>query len=82
MLFIISDGLPSLYNTQQEGIEDVQKSLKNAQKNGILVFASALRSDMPNLCEIYGDQIFDVTDLSMIPKILSMTVKRELKKIR
>ena len=37
---------------------------------------------MPNLCEIYGDQIFDVTDLSMIPKILSMTVKRELKKIR
>lgn len=82
MLFVISDGLPSLYNTQQEGIEDVQKSLKNAQKNGILVFASALRSDMPNLCEIYGDQIFDVTDLSMIPKILSMTVKRELKKIR
>lgn len=82
MLFVISDGLPSSYDTEQEGIEDVQKSLANAQKNGVMVFASALKDDMPSLEKLYGSKIFDVTDLSMIPKILSRTVSRELRKIR
>ena len=46
---------------------------------GVLVFAAALDEDIPQLREIYGENLFEVSDLARMPKTLLNTMKRFIK---
>lgn len=76
LLFIVSDGLPSDYNSREEGINHLKSVMEDARKSGVLVFAAALDEDIPQLREIYGDTMFEITDLARMPKTLLTVMKK------
>ena len=53
--------------------------MEDAKKSGVLVFAAALDEDIPQLREIYGENLFEVSDLARMPKTLLNTMKRFIK---
>ena len=76
LLFIVSDGLPSDYNSREEGINHLKSVMEDARKSGVLVFAAALDEDIPQLRKIYGDTMFEITDLARMPKTLLTVMKK------
>ena len=76
LLFIVSDGLPSDYSSREEGINHLKSVMEDARKSGVLVFAAALDEDIPQLREIYGDTMFEITDLARMPKTLLTVMKK------
>lgn len=76
LLFIVSDGLPSDYSSREEGINHLKNVMEDARKSGVLVFAAALDEDIPQLREIYGDTMFEITDLARMPKTLLTVMKK------
>lgn len=79
LLFIISDGLPADYRSMEEGVAHLKAVMEDAKKSGVLVFAAALDEDIPQLREIYGENLFEVSDLARMPKTLLNTMKRFIK---
>lgn len=79
LLFIISDGLPSDYFSGEDGVAHLQAVLADAQKSGVLTFAAALDEDIPQLREIYGENMFEMTDLARMPRTLLNVMKRFVK---
>ena len=76
LLFIVSDGLPSDYSSREEGINHLKSVMEDARKSGVLVFAAALDEDIPQLRDIYGDTMFEITDLARMPKTLLTVMKK------
>lgn len=76
LLFIVSDGLPSDYRSREEGINHLKSVMEDARKSGVLVFAAALDEDIPQLRDIYGDTMFEITDLARMPKTLLTVMKK------
>ena len=79
LLFIISDGLPADYAAGENGILHLQEVMDDARRNGVHVFAAALDEDIPNLKEIYGDGMFEISDLSRMPRALLETMRKFIK---
>ena len=44
-----------------------------------MVFAAALDEDIPHLREIYGENMFEITDLARMPRTLLNVMKRFIK---
>lgn len=79
LLFIVSDGLPSDYNSESEGVQHLKAVMEDARKSGVMVFAAALDEDIPHLREIYGENMFEITDLARMPRTLLNVMKRFIK---
>jgi hypothetical protein len=79
LLFIISDGLPSDYDSGEDGVLHLQEVMDDARRSGVFVFAAALDEDIPALRHIYGDGMFEMTDLAKMPKTLLNVMRRYLK---
>jgi nitric oxide reductase activation protein len=79
LLFIISDGLPSDYGDGEDGVLHLQEVIDDARRSGVFVFAAALDEDIPSIRHIYGDGMFEMTDLVKMPKTLLSVMRRFLK---
>lgn len=79
LLFIISDGLPSDYDYGENGIQHLQEVIDDARRSDVFVFAAALDEDIPAIKHIYGDNMFEMTDLAKMPKTLLNVMRRFLK---
>jgi len=79
LLFIISDGLPSDYRANENGVQHVKEVLQEAQKAGVLTFAAALNEDFSSIRCIYGDSMFEITDLARMPRTLLNVMKKFVK---
>ena len=79
LLFIISDGVPSDYRGNENGVQHVQEVLKDAHKSGVLTFAAALNEDFNSIKVIYGDNMFEITDLAKMPRTLLNVMKMFIK---
>ena len=79
LLFIISDGLPSDYYGGEDGVAHLQSVLADAHRSGVMTFAAALDEDIPQLRKIYGENMFEITDLARMPRTLLNVMKRFVK---
>lgn len=79
LLFIISDGLPTDYGAGENGVQHLQEVIEDARRSGVFVFAAALDEDIPAIKHIYGDGMFEMTDLAKMPKTLLSVMRRFLK---
>jgi nitric oxide reductase activation protein len=79
LLFIVSDGLPADYGSNEDGVKHLQEVLASAQKAGVLTFAAALNEDISSIKGIYGENMFEITDLARMPRALLTVMKRFVK---
>lgn len=80
-LFIIaSDGQPSDGGYFGEEAENDLRSIKQEyQRKGVIFVAAAIGDDREKIQSIYGDSFCDISDLSMLPVILTNFIKRHLR---
>ena len=82
ILFVVSDGMPTVYNSQSEGIAHVKKVVTEARKNGILVVPIRignerfLENNLGQYVEMYERDI-----LSCHPDEIQKNLMKVLKKI-
>lgn len=76
LLFIISDGWPSAYNSRSTAEKDIKEALNLAKKNDILLSAMAIGEDKDAIQKLYGDAFIDISDLTKLPKKVINKVKR------
>ena len=69
-MIITSDGLPSAYDTLEDGIEDIKAAVRECSRKGICFIAAAMDEDKDAIQNIYGSAYLDVTDLDKMPKKL------------
>lgn len=70
VMIITSDGLPSAYDTLEDGIEDIKAAVRECSRKGICFIAAAMDEDKDAIQNIYGSAYLDVTDLDKMPKKL------------
>lgn len=76
LLFIISDGWPSAYNSRSTAEKDIKEAVSLAKKNGILLSAMAIGEDKDAIQKLYGDAFIDISDLTKLPKKVINKIKR------
>ncbi len=57
----------------------LQEVLASAHKAGVLTFAAALNEDISSIKGIYGENMFEITDLAKMPRTLLTVMKRFVK---
>ena len=82
ILFVLSDGLPSVYANARAGMDDVKEAVKEARKNGIIVIAilfgsTSFREDS---IELYKE-MYEKNIISCAPGDISSQLTKTLKKI-
>lgn len=60
-------------------MQHLQEVLADAQRSGVLTFAAALEEDIPQLKHIYGERLFEMTDLARMPRTLLNVLRRYIK---
>lgn len=81
IVFAISDGAPSAYNSYKEAFDDVKDALALYNKNKIDYIAFAISDDFDTLSELYGDKnIVDSRNLEQFPKELAKIIANKSKK--
>ena len=79
LLIIISDGLPNHYGYRgEEAKKDIQEIMRKCKHKNIEVLAAAIGDDKDQVKEIYGDHFIDISDLSLLPKMLTKMVKKRV----
>ena len=76
ILFLLSDGRPSEYDSYEEAVSDIQDACKCLRKQRISLVAAAIGDDRPAIHEIYGNAFWDVTDLDRISQKLVSQIKK------
>ena len=81
IVFVISDGAPSAYNSYEEAFDDIKDALALYNKNKIDYIAFAISDDFDTLSELYGDKnIVDSRNLEQFPKELAKIIANKSKK--
>lgn len=76
LLFLISDGWPSAYNSRKEAEKDITSGIKFCKTNDILLSAMAIGEDKEQIKALYGDAFVDISDLSKLPKKVINNIKK------
>ena len=81
LLFMISDGKPTAYASDEAALEDIREGLTQASRKKIQVIACGIDEDKAQIREIYGESRFlAVDDLSRMPQKLVSIIKRNMLK--
>lgn len=78
LLVIISDGKPTAYSRTEDGIADIQQSIKQLHRERITPIALAIGDDMDTLKTIYGEALVDARELDKLPLKLTQYLQRYL----
>ena len=77
LFILVSDGLPSAYDREEDGIADVKGAKKECDRRGITFIAAAIDSDKEQIKAIYGEKSFlDISDLSKLPVTMAKLLAR------
>lgn len=80
ILILVSDGQPAdddYYGPAAD--DDLQKTVREYTKKGILFIAAAIGSDKPEIERIYGNAFMDISDLNTLPEKLTGVIKRHIR---
>ena len=81
VVFVISDGAPSAYNSFDEALIDISNVLKLYKSNKIDLVAFAINDDFERLTQIYGENnIIDSRNIETFPKEMSKILAKKSKK--
>lgn len=81
VVFIISDGAPSAYNSFDEALIDINNVLNLYKANNIDLVAFAINDDYESLTQIYGENnIVDSRNIETFPKEMSKILAKKSKK--
>ena len=77
LFILVSDGLPSAYDRDEDRIADVKGAKKECDRSGITFIAAAIDSDKEQIKAIYGEKSFlDISDLSKLPVTMAKLLTR------
>ena len=77
LFILVSDGLPSAYDRDEDRIADVKGAKKECDRRGITFIAAAIDSDKEQIKAIYGEKSFlDISDLSKLPVTMAKLLAR------
>lgn len=84
-MFVISDGLPSAYNSRQDGNNDIKGVLMDYSKKNVKYVAVGLGSDQKQIEELYTQDLSSKVAAKFLqcedPKELPVTVVRVIKQL-
>lgn len=84
-MFVISDGLPSAYNSRQDGNNDIKGVLMDYSKKNVKYVAVGLGSDQKQIEELYTQELSSKVAAKFLqcedPKELPVTVVRVIKQL-
>lgn len=76
LLFVISDGLPSDYKSDEDGIKHTSSVVNKYRRGGMMVLAAAIGDDKEQIARIYGKDFLDIANLDALPKKLYELIRK------
>lgn len=78
VMIVTSDGLPSAYDSRQQGINDIKAAVKEYSRKGVSFIAAAMDEDKQTIQEIYGSSYIGISDPKEMPKKLVNSLAKYL----